>query len=249
MRPRTSTVAVALLLVLAGCAAVSNAPTAGSEWVSPSDPLPDELPPGVSESGVDSDALLEANRAALEDESFALRTNGTDSVGSSEEVVRAVADRSRVRLDLKTGGPDREVFLDGETLFVRTHRGNDTAVRTAPRTKDADVVPDSFVRDDRLAQFARAAAHEPVGTVERDGETLVVLEADESDPSGEAFDDLTVETFRSQILVGSDGVVREFHGVVEGTDESGDEFRIDHRYALEELGKVSVEKPTWAEAD
>lgn len=249
MRPRTSTVAVALLLVLSGCASVSNAPTADSEWVSPSGSLPDELPPGVSESSVDSNALLGANRAALGDESFALRTNTTGATGSFATLVRATADRSRARLDLKTGGPDREVFLDGETLFVRTHRGDDTTVRTAPRTKDADVVPDSFVRDERLAQFARAASHEPVGTVERDGETVVVLEADESDLSEDAFGDLTVETFRSQILVGSDGVVYEFRGVAEGTDGSGDEFRLESRYALEELGNVSVERPAWADTE
>ncbi|WP_139172803.1 DUF7537 family lipoprotein [Halopelagius longus] len=247
MRPRTSTVtvAVALLLVLSGCNALSDSPTAGSEWVSPSESLPEELPPGVSESGVDADALIDANRAALYGEGFALRTN---SIGGDESV-RATADRSRVRYDVNTSGPDREVFLDGETMHVRTHRGNDTDVRTAPRSKDAAAVPDSFVRDDRLAQFLRAADHEPVGTVERDGETLVVLEADESDLSADAFGDWNVSTFRSQVLVGSDGLVYEFRGAAEGTDASGEEFRVAPRYSLEAVGNVSVERPAWADGE
>lgn len=239
---------VVLVVLLTGCGAViPAAPTAQADWVEPTGSLPADLPPGVSESGVDAAALTEANRDALANESFALRTTLRDVAGSSGTTVRAAADRSRVRLRVDTTGPDRDVFLANDTVFVRTHRDGETSVRIAPRTEADAAVPDSFVRDGRLAQFAGAARHVPVGTVERDGETLVVLEANGSTLSEDAFGDLTVEAFRSQILVGGDGLVYRHLGVIEGTDASGDPIRSEVRYALEEVGNVSVETPAWVD--
>lgn len=281
MRPTPSTVLlVALLILLAGCGAASQSartPTGASveatertthrpetpatsraptlddgDWVDWNASLPAELPPGVSDSGVDADALLAAHGERLAGTGFVVARNTSSAAGEGGVRARVTADRSRVFLRYDTTGPDRDVYLTGDRMFVRTHRGDETSVRSGDRTPNASSVPDDFRFEDRLRSFLDNAAHEPVGTVERDGRTLVVLEADTDDARG-AFTDEdrlggNLTALRSQVLVAPDGTVVDHRAVLAVTGTGGDTVTTEYRYAVD-VGNVSVDRPAWATAE
>jgi hypothetical protein len=159
------------------------------------------------------------------------------------------ANRSEALLRYVTGGPDRQVYLTDDRLFVRTVRDDETDVRTGERTPNASSVPDDFRFDGDVATFVENAAHEPVGSVVRDGRTLVVLEADAEDarglfgPEGELDGDVTA--LRSQVLVAPNGTVVEHRALLSVTGAGGDAATTTYRYTVDP-GTVGVERPTWA---
>jgi hypothetical protein len=225
------------------------------EWVEWNASLPAALPPGVNESGVDADALLVAHEESLADTGFVVTWNTTERSGDASQSTsggvhaRVTADRSEALLRYVTGGPDRQVYLTDERLFVRTVRDDETAVRSGERTPNASSVPDDFRFDDDVATFVENAAHEPVGSVVRDGRTLVVLEADAEDarglfgPEGELDGDVTA--LRSQVLVAPNGTVVEHRALLTVTEPGGDATTTTYRYTVE-TGTVTVERPAWA---
>ncbi|MUV56684.1 hypothetical protein [Halogeometricum sp. CBA1124] len=154
------------------------------EWVEWNASLPAALPSGVNESGVDADTLLAAHGESLADTGFVVTRNTTGQSADAAQTTsgsvhaRVTANRSEALLRYVTGGPDRQVYLTDDRLFVRTVRDGETWVRSGERTPNASSVPDDFRFDGDVAMFVENAAHEPVGSVVRDGRTLVVLEAD-----------------------------------------------------------------------
>ena len=225
------------------------------EWVEWNASLPAALPPGVNESGVDADTLLAAHGESLADTGFVVTRNTTgqsaDAAQSTSGSVhaRVTANRSEALLRYVTGGPDRQVYLTDDRLFVRTVRDGETRVRSGERTPNASSVPDDFRFDGDVATFVQNAAHEPVGSVVRDGRTLVVLEADAEDarglfgPEGELDGDVTA--LRSQVLVAPNGTVVEHRALLTVTEAGGDATTTTYRYAVE-TGTVTVERPAWA---
>lgn len=258
MSPR-STVLLAVLVLTAGCALPgqstpttspdpSTAADAGGTdgidgWVAdPATASNATLPPGVSDAGVDLRALLEAHEAGLDGTNFTLRVDvAADRSTAVTEYVSA--DRSRLLIRAEYGDRTTVEYVDGDTTYVRDRRGGETTYRTEPYDGDLDVAA-SPTGSRLIYQYATLTTYDLVGTVERDGERLAVLQATTADLRESVRENTSVETFRSQVLVDGDGVVRAFALRLRGQSH-GQPVDFDVSVRVDDVGETRVSEPGW----
>lgn len=263
---RTAVLAVALLLVLAGCGGFSGDGATDADATT----LPEETtvestddpPPGLSESGVtDAAALAAAHEAALVDRSYTydrevriVAENGTE-LGRWHQRAQVGADRAEFNYSQTGEG----VSVSGRTVeSVRVYaNGSVTLWDEDPESDDGGEFrresgpgfAETTFSNDRLLADVLNASETSVEAVERDGRTWYRVEA--ADEGGTyAYDgpNGTVEVEATNVtataLVAPSGLVRnltyEFDFV---RGETSGRRTMEIRYS--ELGATAVEVPAW----
>lgn len=236
--------AVAIAALLAGCSALAGGggPT---ETVTPA-PVPEvtpgerggtAFPPGVTSEGVtDSDALLTAHLAALENRSYVMR--GRFSYGERESAaLLRVASPHRYYYRETTGyyGSNVTEFADGEWRYGRYDRFQSRYAR--------DRAPEATGRYGAIAaqyvetHFAGDAA---VEARTADGQRRFVVRSGE-----QPWNRSDIHDYTARAVVTSEGLIRSLR--VSFVDRNGDnETRMLHRIEYERRD-VTVERPAWVD--
>lgn len=253
-------VTVVLVLLVAGCfggtgtptegpGSPTEAPTATATPTATAVSFEDvSQPPGVDRSGVtDVDGLVSAHAATLTgtsatvDLSFYLAVNGSERNVSLTGKVVPDGDRGWMEVGLPDG-VGTYYTADG-TTYVRKRVDGDVQYGT---TDQVSAIPETprFGTDERVRTAIAAAEWEPVGTVERDGRTLLAFQASSVDPPNVNTSGDTTVNSSGRLLVDERGVVH--HVSVRTTVEQPDG---SVTYALEVsltgVGSTTIEEPDW----
>jgi hypothetical protein len=263
---------VALLVVLAGCSALTpgtDRPTVTSAPV----PTDSGLPPGVEpSSATDASALAAAHGAALGNSSYTLVTNRTvrDANGSLRSALT-------VRLALSTG-PSRDyharVSVDGpapplvigepptraeywanDEVYLRRRTVDDRTVYSRYDDTDAYVGTWSFwlgtaaldlgPEADLRSTLEGFEARVADDSPERDRIHLVGTAA-RSD--GFVDDPAEIEGIENATLhayVTESGFVESYHVVYDATLDDGERVRVKRSVRFERVGTTTVDRPSW----
>lgn len=247
-------VLLASLLVLAGCSGVS-------QLSSPDEPTEDELPPGVSQNGVENaSALVSAHTAALNESGYAYRLGlqGTVNVTVDNETSTQYETNLTQTVRAEDGG--RPAFVTAEVQSVQSEQNqsqavaywwNDTTtlarVSAGGGTQYAafDQRPDQgqlYAPDEQYLQQVVGSSNFSVSGVDRSGEeTLITLTATEANASMQG-----VTSYNATLVVDSEGRIHSAtqHAVVESAQGTQ---TVDLRYELTETSVSTVDQPEWAD--
>lgn len=264
-----SVLAIALLVLLAGCGGVlggdggdggdgtiSPSPTPGQPTPTPTTEGPesvvDSYPAGVTDDGrlTNVSALVAGHHEALADDTYRaeLRLEQVQSDGNatservSDQTVR-VGDGA-YRTDITTersASPTFEAtsWSNGSVAVRRVTVGDD------PRYQRLDAR--RFVAQlsgrETLQGFVALGNYSVERVSGTGGETFVTLTADEyAGGAGSA----EIEAFDSTLVVDGEGRIRELDVHVE-TLQNGTSVTVDFHYELTRLGDVTVDRPDWIE--
>jgi hypothetical protein len=268
LRTVLAVVAVALLLVVAGCggdgtASTTTEPTTTQPTTEPTQPprttiegeteppfSAERLPPGVATDGsVDVSRLAAAHAEALAGASFALDLNLTRTVAVNGSTRRVAASQRTL-----TDG-DGEFLLRFENPQVgigQTTWGNDsTAVSrvtaqgsTSYRPADPALVRENLSARPFVDQFLAAGAY----SVAVAGEDRVLLTADA--PRTDAADRIggsvsAVDAYEGRAVVDRQGRIRHLSVNADVSLANGGSATLDVSIGLSGLGSTDVERPEW----
>lgn len=250
MRKQIAAIAVAALLVFAGCSAGGDggATTTAAETTGTTGG--DASP--VYESPLDGQTVAENHEAIIRDAgTFTLVSTSNQTQGDQSFVVN-----STTAVDMDSG----EYFSRQETQGRSVEEygyGNDTAFRklSVASGETQYSVPEqtpntSQLAGSQIASFVDAFALSHTGTEAVDGTETHVYEAtgvEELNESAPGFSEIDVENVTSidaQVYVTDDGLVKRFaYSLSMSTDQGNVSLGVDQRYA--EIGSTAVEQPPW----
>lgn len=257
-------VLVALCLVLAGCGATPS-PGGDTATVNPAlrgtptpSPTPDAtvLPPGVTDSEVDVRTLVAAHRDALADRSATVTLSRTRTTGDGTVVLdtalRSVSDPPEQFVESRVRTTPYEVVGNG-SLDTAVWRNDTVSVRRGGAgDRSVSVVYDTEVPGQRL--FGPTGATEiravlgpytltPAGTVTRNGTRYRrLVDAAAGRQRVPLRSNVSVE-----LLVTPAGVIRNAT-VSYRTAEYEEPMVVTVRFAVSNVSRTTVPRPTWAEA-
>ncbi|WP_158055335.1 DUF7537 family lipoprotein [Halorussus halophilus] len=262
-RRSLAAVAVAVLLVVAGCSGTSDqspdatttATTVGeinpTTTAQESDASQMALPAGVTANGLENaSALVTAHNRSLADRSYRFAFESNSSEYSSR--IRAARGLDATLLVANSANTTTRSWTQGSrTSMVQTADG-ERGYRLVQGEYESALGFDTYADLTRavLVTYLRVGEYETTDVVTRDGTKLVELTATGINRS--AVDQLageesnvSVDAFEARVLVDSDGVVHEFEATVTETVDA--ESRTNEvGYDLSDLGSASVERPDWA---
>ncbi|MFB6110952.1 MAG: hypothetical protein ABEJ35_00285 [Halobacteriaceae archaeon] len=259
-------VAVALLVVLAGCGGVlggdggdgggtTTAPTSNPGG-SPGD---GPLPPGVTNSGIaNSTALTNAHEAGLSTDGFTASYEISVTLSSSQgtrtqaltQTIRATSGLTRFFVNSTTTQGSQTVsseYWGNETLaLVRNEIGGQTQYQTLP---DSINRSSRFTLASSLGQLLQIADYSVTGRETVDGQTLVTLTADSVNSSlgsgqGGVINAENVSNVSSTAVITTDGIIQEFTLSFNATTANG-EASYQISFEVTGQGGVSVSRPAW----
>jgi hypothetical protein len=254
LRKAALPVLLAVLLALAGC-------TSLNQLTSPNEPTEEELPPGVSQSGVENtSALVAAHTAALNESGYAYRVDlrGSAGTGAGNETSTAYETNLTQTARAEAGGRPASVSAEtrvssamGNQSQGATYWWNDTTTLARLSTSEGtqyvslDRIPGDgqlYAPDEQYLRQVVGASNFSVTGVDRSGsETLVTLTATEPNATLEG-----VTSYNATLVVDPSGRVHSAtqHAVVES--QQGTQT-VDLDYELTETSVETVERPAWAE--
>jgi hypothetical protein len=243
-------VALTILVVVAGCTAGPFSDAAGTDpATSPS--LDDvSFPPGANNETVENgSALASATTDVLSSSGYVVELGVSQSTaqqsGNSTYVVRRDAETGELS--------QRSVYQSGAESTRQFAYVNDSGTYQKHGTEDPsyDVYSDQTSEDRATNEIVRATETlvpmgnwtDP-GVVAKDGETFVEYDLAGIAPDAEIVQSETVTDASGTLLVDQQGVVRRVAvNVTQEADGSTAEAQFDYR--VRELGDVAVEKPDW----
>ncbi|WP_336036333.1 hypothetical protein [Halobacterium yunchengense] len=251
MSRRLVPVAVAALLVVAGCTGLpgESTPTASPETV---DPAEADLPPGVSERGVtNASALAAAHDATLRAEGFVLEgtferdpPSGAKQTRNYTTVVAPGGERFRTAVTTVYEGSDEPDASGARRMQTRAWSNGSVTLRAVTIHGETAVstVADlstslSVTRAPQLRSYLEVGAYDVERVVVRDDHAFTTLVAEHA--SGAVGEDVS---FDARLVVDERGVVHEADVAVSGPDG----VRDDARYEVVRFGG-SPERPEWVE--
>ncbi|MFB6150508.1 MAG: hypothetical protein ABEJ40_01755 [Haloarculaceae archaeon] len=258
-RQRSVALAVAALLLLAGCNSVPGTGGAATptervtpvpvETQTPGTPVPDALPPGVAPNGtVSTNALVAAHVSTLRERSFTWTVRVRLLDVSEGELVRGY--RERVRRDESgtylaelTGndGRNRTIFTNGTGDYVRQSFPNFTYYQFYSDPINRKFVVTTAVDVRRYLESDSA----DLAVVDRDGRRLVRIHVTEP-PEGvrERHPRATISNYTATAYVTPAGFVRTL--AVEYEYESGSgRYHLRRRFDYTSVGETTVRAPGW----
>lgn len=261
-------VAVALLLVTAGCGGLggsSGTATPNGTTAETADDAGGDAGaltiPGVEDGRLtDSAALVDAHRRALTNDSFEsrLRSNLTQRVPTSSNTTQLVETTITQRVVAERGArPYRYRRTDRATGTTFQAWGNDTVQAVRGLQNDRVVTrrvgqpesPAAITTARPLAEYLSLGEYRVVERTTRDGERLAVLRADglavENDSGLFVSGSENVSNFSATAVVDGDGRIRSLSLTADYTID-GEAATVDLTYEVVRIGGVSFEQPDWA---
>lgn len=255
MRKQIATVAVAALLVFAGCSAGGDGgstttavetTTAGS-----GDTTTGSADEPIYESPLDPATVAENHEAAIRDAgTFTLASTSNQTQGEQSLSVTA-----SIAADLSSGAYFSE--QNASNRLVETYGyGNGTAYQRISFSGETQyVIPQQSPNVSQLASgdiqsFVNAFTFDHVGSESVDGTQTDVYEADgvedlnESAPGFTNLDTGNVTSIDARVYVTQDGLVKQFeYGLTVETESGEATIAIEQRYV--DVGSTTVEQPPW----
>ncbi|PSQ59949.1 hypothetical protein BRD18_02330 [Halobacteriales archaeon SW_7_71_33] len=276
-RSALAVVAVALLLVVAGCgeagdgALPTTEPTATTQTTQATEPTAttstvrtvegeteppfsaERLPPGVETDGsVAVGRLAAAHDEALAGSSFALELNFSRTVTAADGSTRRLVTSQRTRAD--GNGEFLLRFVNPQAGLQQTTWGNDSTVVSRVVTSETVSYRNADPEAVRANLSARPFVEQflSVGdySVAVAGEDRVLLTATEA--SDDAADRIgegvsSVDDYRGRVVVDSTGRVRSLSVDADVSLGEGGSATLGVSVALSGLGSTDVERPEWVE--
>lgn len=253
-RNPVAAVAVAALIVLAGCGGILNGGPSGPQTI---DVEPGALPAGVSEDGITNgtqlaqshgNGLAETGFTATYSLSVLLSTQQGNREQSITQEVHATPGMTNFWVNAtRSQGSQTAVtqYWGNESLGLsRSVVANQTRFRKLPNSVDRET---RFTLAATLDQLIRIGDYGVTGKEEVDGTTEFTLQANSvnsSFGSGGAIDAGNISNVSSTLVVDSEGVIQEFELSFNATTGTGEAF-YSVSFAVTSRSDVSVSKPAW----
>lgn len=247
-------VLLASLLVLAGCSGVS-------QLSSPNEPTAEELPPGVSQNGIENaSALIDAHTTALDESGYAYRLNFQQAVNVTVDNQSSMQYETNLTQTTRAEPGGRPAFVTAEVYGAQAGQNqsqtvaywwNDTTtlarISTGGQTQymAVDQRPDEGQLYAPNEQFLRQVVFPSnfsiTGVDRSGGETLITLTATETNASLQG-----VTSYDATLVVDSEGRI---HSATQyAVIESGQGTQtVDLHYELTETSVSTVDQPEWAD--
>ncbi|MFB6270113.1 MAG: hypothetical protein ABEH83_09225 [Halobacterium sp.] len=255
MRKQIAAIAVAALLVFAGCSAGGDggATTAAPETTdAPTDTTATESSDDgpVYESPLDAATVADNHESAIRDAgTFTLVSTSNQTQGGQSYTVT-----STVAADVETGEFLTEQQAAGRVIEVYGF-GNGTAYRRVERSSGETqyAVPPQTPNASQLAggdieSFVKAFSFDHAGSETIDGTSTHVYEASGVEDINESeFSNLDVENVSSidaGVYVTDDGLVKQFEYSMTVSTQNGD-VSISVRQRYTDVGSTTIEQPPW----
>lgn len=257
-RNSIAAVAVAALIVLAGCGGILNGGDGGS-GPNTIDVDPGALPGGVSQDGITNGSeLAQSHATGLSETGFTatyslsvlLSTQQGNREQSITQEVKATPGMNSFWVNATTvQGPQTAItqYWGNESLGLsRSLVANETRFRKLPASLDRE---NRFTLAATLDQLVRIGDYGITGTEDVDGTTEFTLQANSvnsSFGSGSAggIDASNVSNLSSTMVVDAQGVIQEFELSFNATTGSGEAF-YSVSFEVTSRSDVSVSKPAW----
>ncbi|WP_254537271.1 DUF7537 family lipoprotein [Halomarina litorea] len=263
-----SVVAVALLLVVAGCGSpggsgtptgTADSPTASPASTTGNDSGAASLP-GVTDGQLtDPAALADAHEAALLNDSFETRlvVNATERVPTSSNGSAVVNTSTLQQVVAEEGGRPYQYRLQNRKLGSQFDVWANDSVEVTRAMQGGTVFQYKFGQPQSTASVTGANVvrsylslgnYTVTNTTTRDGATLVTLSADEL--AADERDGLfvrrseNVSNYSSTVVVDGEGRVRSLDVRAEYTVD-GKAGAVDVSYRLVRVGGVETQRPDW----
>lgn len=274
-----SVTALALLVVLAGCAGVTSQnpgattdATTGETTANPAEP---DLPPGLSESGVeDPGALADAHQNRLTGQSLTLESVRVERYANgslkarTERTIRAEANRSVYSVRTNASGPDPaflggsegrlELWANGTHVFraLTVNGSTSYGIVHNPESEPADprerLVGDLSLAGELLVVFTafdgERVEREPNATAPVRYRITAgeLAHADMLGPSGAEARNATLSAVVEYGGPGFEGETQvRNYTVAYTTTIDGETVRVTERVRFSNVGRTSVERPPW----
>lgn len=241
---RLSVLALALVVVLAGCSgggtttAPPNADGPGTTPTQTPVAVPDDAPPGITASGIDADALVSAHTDALSQRNYTLSVRQRIGDGGLDVTALVGTDRSPALIDLATATANRTTYVGADAVYERRlDAGNQTVRRI-----DTVSVPTGATYVQQVLDDANFSYN---GTVERDGRTLYRVDAHLDDLT-RTFSDAEPVYFHGQLLVTESGIVTDLTYDL-SIDVNQTRRELSVRATVTDIGATDVPRPDWVE--
>jgi hypothetical protein len=224
----------------------TDTPGAGTDTTAPPG---DGAPPGVGADGtVNGTALQAAHYSVVQDSSFRVNVS---SEGGPNPVSFTLYNGSRAaRIDIEQADGDGTSQFYISQTFLTSFNSTESPPKTYSYGSTSEqfgvVFAYAILFGAYPGQQLRVGIFEEDGTVTRNGEELTRLSATgvnetAAEESGFTRGDATLTDISGEILVRSDGLVREM--TVEQTFDSGETESLE--FTLSGLGDTTAEKPDW----
>jgi hypothetical protein len=255
MRTQIAAIAVASLLIFAGCSAggdggATTTPAPETTTV-PGDTTtaPDDGP--IYESPLDAATVAQNHEAAVRDAgTFTLESTSNQSQGDQSFSVTSsiAADRSTGEYRSEQNASSRLVETYGYgngTAYQRLEFSGETQYVVPRQTPNASQLATGDIRS-----FVNAFEFEHVGSESVDGTPTDVYEAsgfeslNQSAPGFGDLDEENVTSIDARVYVTDDGLVKQFeYGLTVDTEQGDASIAVQQRYVG--VGSTTVEAPPW----
>lgn len=256
MRSRLSLAVVLVALVaLSGCSFLpgpsSNATPDSSTFTGNASAI--DFPDGTTQNGIaDSRTVVDGHVRAIAESGYEIRSEENISIrGNRINRRRSVASSltaSRLLLTIDVPGTSREGdrYLDTQTLYARTvlDSGPEYEINTT------DVPFEAFHARQTLTQplvlLLEFGEYEVVGTVTRDGRTLIDYRLTSPSLNDRRSRNVTIDTATGRILVDQNGIVHFGQANIQGR-EAGRPLFVEIEYEVTDSQNATVTPPDWLE--
>ncbi len=259
-------VAVATLLVLAGCGGVpfgeAGGPATPRETLTPVALSPEETTattdtpverlPGVVPGGVvDGERLRETHETFLVDRSYQWTLEyDVEDVGRTESTFdqgftrRASVEQDRFLVRQVNDGkaPNQSLFVNGSVGYLRNTEDENATGEVIERIGTVD----DYVPSGTLIERFLSGAAPNVTRIERAGTTYYRLHDRTGVPAALKRQSAVVDNFSVTAYVTRDGFVRSMTVTYERTWEA-DVERVSVRFYYDAMGSATVERPAWVD--
>lgn len=265
-RRSLAAVALAVLLVVAGCSGTSDqrpetttAPTTVGELNTTAtttsasesaDVSQMALPSGVTANGLENaSTLVTTHNQSLANRTYRLVLESNAS--EYDTSIRATRGPDATLLVADSASLATQMWTEGSRTSMAQTSDGETSYRFMQGEFSSQLDFDTYANFSQsiLATYLRVGEYETTNVVTRDGTKLVELTASGVNQSmvermAGTNSNVSVESFEARALVDSEGIVREFEATVVETVD-GERQTNAVRYELSDLESASVEQPEW----
>lgn len=251
-------VAVAVLVLVAGCGGMPSSDDGGDTPTLTPAPVPDDGPAaveGVMTDRIDAEAIVANHWAALSNTSYTavetLRMGTADNATYERRTVKYVAPGGApFQVEENVTGPvtrvsslSTDLWWDGEVAYYRRALGGSESAYF-----DRDDEPaDPLTMHGRFAEILSAVS---VSSIERGpGDSTIVAGSIENSSVVPRRDGLSVPNNATMTMrIESDGVVSRLAIGYDATDYYDGSQRVRYTYSVVDVGSTEVEPPDWLSA-